>query len=423
MPLSHPAVATAGVVAISVAVAAAIAVYESPELRRMADELRRKVALAFHSFGDIIQPGQNEPLFNRPEDAEGFFQSRGTTDPDIVADDETLQRQRQELMYWNAKRLEKEALELMEKQKADEGKQADELSEKVPRSPQKPIPSCSTTFDDFMRPDQSAGQGTFVFNTGTNIPHNDEGLVQRHPNSNNTRGLQISVLSNPFGNNCHIPDSIIAPSRDEMPDTISSSITPSFHARVSANERTDSDLYDDIPTPKRRLSVPEAASTLPAVTKNLPGTLSLAALPTTTSGDVQLESPSFVPSDKDVSQTVPEMTGSQKEVEIGNEAFSSIQAWAHNQSSNPSFYSPIPVSPVAPVSEISEPDVISQGEFTPTDTDSLSLAGSGVDLTQEVNSRAGENFDVMSDSDGMVTPASWTEVGSVISEEDHPVHV
>ena len=60
------------------AVAAAIALYESPELRRYADDLRRRIAMALHNLGDGINPNENEqqPMFNRPEDAEGFLQSR-----------------------------------------------------------------------------------------------------------------------------------------------------------------------------------------------------------------------------------------------------------------------------------------------------------------------------------------------------------
>ncbi|RWA03961.1 hypothetical protein EKO27_g11143, partial [Xylaria grammica] len=76
MPPINPA-ATVGIIAVSVAVAAAVAIYESPELRRMTDDLRRRIAIALHAFGDTITPQERENLFNRPEDAEGFLTSRG----------------------------------------------------------------------------------------------------------------------------------------------------------------------------------------------------------------------------------------------------------------------------------------------------------------------------------------------------------
>jgi hypothetical protein len=106
-----------------------------------------------------------------------------------------------------------------------------------------------------------------------------------------------------------------------------------------------------------------------------------------------------------------------------DEAYASIQAWAQN-SSNPSFYSPIPVTPVAPQSEVdeSEPELVSDGMLTPTD--SASVAGSGVDVANDAVSQAGEDgrvYDVMSDdeSEGMATPTgSWSEVGSVVSSRD-----
>ena len=44
-PINHAAM-SAGVIAVSVVAAAAIAVYESPELQRMAQDLRRRIAIA-----------------------------------------------------------------------------------------------------------------------------------------------------------------------------------------------------------------------------------------------------------------------------------------------------------------------------------------------------------------------------------------
>jgi hypothetical protein len=104
-----------------------------------------------------------------------------------------------------------------------------------------------------------------------------------------------------------------------------------------------------------------------------------------------------------------------------DEAYASIQAWAQNTSTD--FYSPLPVTPTAPMSE---PEMISDdGMLTPTD--SVSLVGSGEDVANDAqSSREGETgryYDVMSESSGMATPASWSEVGSVISESDAPVPV
>jgi hypothetical protein len=96
----------------------------------------------------------------------------------------------------------------------------------------------------------------------------------------------------------------------------------------------------------------------------------------------------------------------------GESAYASLHAWADN-SHHASFYSPLPVTPVAPLSVASEPEFL-DGQATPTD--SASMAGSGEDVGGD---DASSINDVMSeDGDGMNTPGSWTEVGSVVSESD-----
>ncbi|GKT45579.1 uncharacterized protein ColSpa_05760 [Colletotrichum spaethianum] len=99
------------------------------------------------------------------------------------------------------------------------------------------------------------------------------------------------------------------------------------------------------------------------------------------------------------------------------EAYASIQAWAQGSTAS-NFYSPLPMSPPVPMSE---PELVSEGELTPTD--SASLAGSGEDVANDAaSSRTGDNsryYDVLSESEGMMTPASWSEVGSVVSENEN----
>jgi len=65
--------------------------------------------------------------------------------------------------------------------------------------------------------------------------------------------------------------------------------------------------------------------------------------------------------------------------------------------------------------------MVSEGALTPTY--SASLAGSGVDVANDTRSERsateGRYYDVMSDDeDGIPTPNSWSEIGSVISESD-----
>jgi hypothetical protein len=369
--VNHVALASAGLIAVSVAVATAIAIYESPEVRRYADDIRRRIAIALHSLGDGIDPEEQEPRFNRPEDAEGFMQSRSGmgAEPGVDADDETRRRQREELMYWNALRLQKQEKE----QKEAEAKA-------IRRSTTR-----GSSFDDFLQQDESAERGTYVFNTGAEYHGQEEGLVRRRVDG--VRGLNSAVYANPFSDEHQIEhdelpvmeSNILSPGQDEIFSDIYSATTRDPDERQTATLEPSPPLVD--------LSHSMTTDTEPAFGINR----------------------ELAPNEY--------MTAGQEEP---NEAYASIQAWA--QGSSPNFYSPLPMSPASPVSE---PELISDGELTPTD--SVSLAGSGEDVGNDTTSfrdgASGRLYDVLSESDGMATPASWSEVGSVVSENDHvPVH-
>lgn len=369
---NHIVLASGAVVAVTVAVATAVAIYESPEVRRYADDVRRRVAFALHAMGDGINPAHREPRFNRPEDAEGFMESRrgAGAEDGVDADEETRRRQREELLYWNSVRLEKEK----EKEELEEASKArPALTEGRRRG---------SSFDDFLRQDDSAEQGTFVFNTGADTRGGVEGLRHRGDNS---RGFP-SIYANPFADENHIDTqdlndmetSHISPTKDEMSDIYS--VTTRNDEKVLVSPEPVPALIDIDPTPARS----ETASTATI--------------------ERELGPDEF-------------MTAGQED---RHEAYASIQAWAQN--SSPDFYSPLPVTPTAP---ISEPELLSEGQLTPTD--SVSLVGSGDDVANDVqSSRDGETgryYDVMSESSGMATPASWSEVGSVISESDAPIPV
>ncbi|KAJ0353219.1 hypothetical protein COL154_012204 [Colletotrichum chrysophilum] len=369
--VNHGALASAGVIAVSVAVAAAIAIYESPEIRRYADELRRRIAVALHSLGENIDPEDRPPMFNRPEDAAGFMQSRGGPEAGVDADDETRRRQREELLYWNALKVAKQEKEKMEAELAD--------SKELP-----PAPSRGRSFDDFMRQDESSDKGTFVFNTGANVRGDEEGLIRRRPEG--VRGLNASLYANPFADEHQID-------QDELPTTEEpNQLSPGHDEALS-------DIYSATTrdADERPRYTAAAIATMPALV------------------DVAENS-----SETERSATLDRELGSEEYMTAGqddrDDAYASIQAWA--QGSSPSnFYSPLPMSPPVPMSE---PELVSDGELTPTD--SASLVGSGEDVANDAaSSRAGDTgryYDVLSESEGMMTPASWSEVGSVVSESE-----
>lgn len=410
MPPINQAAVSAGVIAVSVAVAAAIALYESPELQRMANDLRRRIAVALHSLGDGVQPNEHdananrgEPLFNRPEDAEGFLASSSGMD----ADDETRRRQRAELLHWNVVKLARE--------QADEKRRADDR-EKQQRPSRGPSP---TTFEAFLQEDKTADEkGTYVYNSGADARPSGEQqegsstVVRRRGQApEGVRGLSAAVYANPFADE----HGIDLDEHLEDDDAATNQISP------DKDEVDDSDYYNA--TPRERPSTP--------VTQTMtPDSLPAPIVP------VHPEPLSLDESRTESATEDNESTTAHSDV--SHDAYAAIQAWAHQQQRAGSsgsgssaggldFYSPLPVTPHAPRSEMSDGELVSGGQLTPTD-DTASVAESGVDVAHDAasqtSSAAARLHDVLSefdseDSDGVATPAhSWSEVGSVVSESE-----
>ena len=400
-PINNPLLASAGIIVATVAVAAAYALYESPEVRRVADDLRRRIAIAIHALGDNVDPArQSNPRFNRPEDAEGFLHSRGgaNAEPGVDADDETRRRQREELMYWNSLREEKTERERRESQQAL-------ISQ--------PSPARSLTFDDFLKEDKTAERGTFVYNTGASPwGESQPGLVRRR-GTEGVRGLNASMIANPFGdeNGIELDDQLIVPVE--------------HHALSPGKDEVLSNIYDATPldgrssashtlSPQSKPVVPEVLFDFDSHTRSEPATADSVTVdhsqtPVASRGECVI--------DRELADD-EFMTAGQSD----SDAYASIQAWA--QTSNPEFYSPLPGSPEAP---LSEPEMISEGALTPTY--SASIAESGVDLGNyaassksggyDAASSKGGDYDAMSeDGEVIPTPNSWSEVGSEISESD-----
>ncbi|KAI1749932.1 hypothetical protein F4782DRAFT_511390 [Xylaria castorea] len=398
MPL--PIAAKAGVIAVSLAVTAAIAIYESEELRRITEDLRRRIAIALHAFGDSITPQERENLFNRPEDAEGFLQSRGMgreSVPGVDADAESLRRQREELMYWNAVRESKKEQDRGHRHRG----------------------STSSNFDDFLEKDKNAENGAFIYQSGY-APVNNEGVVRRR-GTDGLRGLNYSMVTDPFADEHGIEsdiafeNSLIEPGRDEMSDIYSATDIGADRSSRTMSPQQEPPAFTPIH--------PSAFPTLVDIAD---------AHPADSQPDIKLEQQSSPlqqpPTSSEHELALDEYMTAGQEAEDENEdatkdtVYSSIQAWAQNSASHhASFYSPLPASPAPPASEAgTDAELITDGELTPTD--SASLAGSGVDIADEaVSSRSFED-DVLSHSSGMDTPTSWTDVESAIAESEGGVH-
>jgi hypothetical protein len=387
--INHAAIASAGAIAVSVAVAAAIAIYESPELRRNIDELRRRVAVALHSMGENIDPAERAPRFNRPEDAQGFLESRRGAEPGVEADEESRRRQRDELMYWNAIHLEK-----MSRLKAEQG---DASPSESPAA--LPAPTRGKSFDDFLQKDKSGEEGSFVVHSGADVRQGEENVRRRGVAS-------AAVYTNPFADEHQID-------QDELHDIPKKSSNEVPRHRDNASDIYSSTTYD--PEEARRI----LATIAPAA--------AIGGAAAATAALVDLESDNStersVTMDRELGAE-EYMTAGQEDRAAQEEAYASIQAWAQGSSAT-DFYSPLPMSPTS--AAMSEPEVISEGALTPTDSVSVighdDAAPADATPSSPVQHSNDRPFDVLSESDGMMTPASWSEVGSVISESDSPARV
>lgn len=363
MPANHVVLASGAVIAVSAVIATAIAIYESPELRRYTDDVRRRIALALQSLGEGISPPEREPMFNRPEDAEGFLESRrgAGAEPGVDADEATRRSQREELMYWNSVRLQKqveaELIRHAEQQDAPAAPAAIEA---------RPAAFRGTSFDDFLKPASSEETGAFVV-SGAQA---NAGAGQLRHRGDGARGFSAAaVYSNPFSDENHIDPEDLGNMGLGTGRLVQESHSDIYSATTREEDRQ-----------------------------------------TATTATMEAASPSLIDFG---TETLPHPAAVQRELEqhalpadqVPEEAYASIQAWARDSG----FYSPMPVTPVAPVSEA---EVVSNGELTPTD--SVSIVGDAV------SSHAGNPYDVMSETDGMLTPASWSEVGSQVSESEHP---
>lgn len=386
MPPNGVILASGAAVAVSVAVAAAIALYESPELRRYADDLRRRIAIAVEGF----QPPQHsrEPIFNRPEDADGFMLSRGAqnAEPGVEADEETKRRQREELMYWNSV--------MLERQRNGEGQEKPKAIEDAEKRPA--VRNRGSSFDDFLTKDKNTGEeGAFVFNSGAEPKRETDGL--RHRGEAN-RGMPTALLANPFADEFGI-------SNDELEES---------QARETARARDEilSDIYSATTRDYEDAHTEAKPEAVPALIDISEEPVSHTEFATSNADYDMVEAGRATPRSEDQ-----------------EDAYASIQAWAQDAAQNqaapaPSFYSPLPVTPAAPVSE---PDLISDGQLTPTDSMSIIDAGEDVgrpeagSVREAGTSEGGRTYDVLSESEGMLTPASWSEVGSVVSDTEGPM--
>lgn len=174
--MTAPAVKGA-IIAVSVAFAAGIAIYQSPQVQRWLDERRRKIAIALHKLGDEINPPTRQ------------FRAPGETEEQWTKRQETIRQRRNDLI----------------KRARDEGVAVDldELARISETYDEKRPTTRSSTFDDLVHDDgtlRKSGPATVdekAMTTGTDNAAASENLRLR---GQGARGfLSGASYAQPFG--------------------------------------------------------------------------------------------------------------------------------------------------------------------------------------------------------------------------------
>jgi hypothetical protein len=442
MPPNHVLALEAGVIVVSAAVTAAVAIYRSPEVQRHADAVRRRIAEVLHHIGDNINPPQrqahahmHQPFFNRPEDAYAYWEARGQPPPDaaggsaVDADEESRRRQRQEILHWNASRgpqpdvdadddsrlrqreeiMYWNAIRESQEQAAAAAAAVAATTTAAAAATTAGGPPHGTSFDDFLSHDRSAGErGAYIFNSGSDWAQS-HGLVHRRPNAGWAGPVPDVSATMPY------PPS--AYERTAMPTLRGDDGGHAGAASQQANNDAAATAQIDA-----QAATTAALATAAAATVMTTAVTSAALL---TPDDLAAATAALNPFAEDAAADDEPAPTPTRDVDASSDPFSDVHAWARD--SQPHFYSPLPETPLAPASEpsvISGFSSLSDGQVTPTD--SVSVIDSD-DVAPPPAAAAGQSgdvnvdrpFDVLSESEGVPTPASWSEVGSVVSEDEN----
>ncbi|KAL5416749.1 hypothetical protein PMIN04_008036 [Paraphaeosphaeria minitans] len=342
------------IIAASVLVAAGIAIYESPQVRQWVDQSRRKIAVALHSLGDEIQP-------RRPSESSDDF-------------DERKRRQREEIIRKNRndliRRAREEGIAVDLDELARIGEEMDGLTERQQRTRTN---ASQKSFDDLVGSSGMLKKDTSAAQNATGIDASSSGLQHRGAAGFAAGSVAAAAVVNPFSDDHVLFD------RDE-----------------EEAQSPNPFLYTE---PDTRAS----SATVEAEPVASPTTAQLI--------DVNPESVYLHPEDP--------QTASIPASEAGDQAAQSFSSFA---------------SEVQEAHPDDEAEVISTGTLTPRSDRSGFLAGASLvgsqaddlsilsmqndsdhDARSDTFSESGfteAGFSEVGENRGIMTPSSWTDVGS-----------
>jgi hypothetical protein len=336
-----------------VLVAAGIAIYENPQVRQWVDQKRRKIAVALHSLGDDIQP-------RRPSESSDDFEER--------------KRRREELIRRNRNELIRRARE--EGIAVDLDELAKIGTEDVARAETRSRANRSKSFDDLVGDDGMLRQGATTTGTDTT----NDGLRKRGVAGFAAGAAAAAAMTNPFADENVLFD--IGGDDDEAP-----SPNPFIYEEPTARSR--SATLEAVTPPIEAPAEPSFSAPLIDLS---PESQSVYLHPET-----QLPSPS-----------APMQTS---ETEQGAQSFYSF---ASDSGDNDDFEE-MSAGTLTPRSERSGTTGVSVG---PSNADDVAImSDADHDARSEVFSEGGftdagySDFE-LGDRAGVMTPNSWTDVGS-----------
>jgi hypothetical protein len=350
------------IIAASVIVAAGIAIYESPQVRQWADQTRRKIAVALHNLGDDIQP-------RRPSESSDDFDAR--------------KKRREELVRRNRNELIRQAREQGIAVDLDElariGAETDEVAARRSRADR------TRSFDDMVGSDGMLRDNA----TATGTDNSNGNLKKRGAAGFAAGSAAAAAMANPFSDDQVLFDHDYdedAPAT--KPFTYEEPVTRESSATIQpdvVSTPTTGTLVDLTPDPET--SVPESPSPAQPVQ--------------TAQEDADQAAQSFYSFTSSTSQA-GEPAPSHPFFDDDAEHLSTGTLTPRSERSMTMSAASVADSQANDVAILSMPN----SEQNDTDHDARSESG----FTDAFSEGGFSEFD--NDRQGIMTPTSWTDVGS-----------
>ncbi|KAF2647382.1 hypothetical protein K491DRAFT_614686, partial [Lophiostoma macrostomum CBS 122681] len=385
----NPPFTTGLIIAASVLVAAGIAIYESPQVRQWVDQSRRKIAVALHSLGDDIQP-------RRPSEGSEDYEARKRRQ-------EVIRRNRNELI----RRAREEGIAVDLDELARIGREEVELAERRPR---RKTNASTKSFDDLVGSDgmlkkteDSAAQKT----TGTDMAGSS---ARRRGMAGFGAGAGAAAAANPFSD-----DNILFDLDDEKAPI------------TSPSTMVDEDDAEDAPSPQPFPYI-ESRETSATVEANSP------AVPPPIFGQLIDLTPELAPEDPQTASIPQSEADDNEQVAQSFYSFTSSESNPMRNSAHPQFLLQDDDEDMENISTGTLTPRSEHSAFTGVST-SASMVGSNADDIGILSMQNDDDHDARSEAfsesgftdagfseagfsevgenrTGVMTPSSWTDVGS-----------